>query len=92
MGSIAAVGCTLGVTLILARPSDCCGMGGRAAERGVLAAGHDSIAAAARDLPLRAVILQHFDRSHTSKTFNDRWRTQLDNSLSPTQVSISLLV
>jgi hypothetical protein len=35
---------------------------------------------------------QHFDRSHSSNTFNDRSRTQFENSLLPVQVSISLFV
>ena len=35
---------------------------------------------------------QHFDRSHSSSTFNDRSRTQFENSLLPVQVSISLFV
>ena len=35
---------------------------------------------------------QHFDRSHSSNTFNDRSKTQLEDSLLPKQVSISLLV
>jgi len=35
---------------------------------------------------------QHFDRSHSSNTFNDRSRTQFENSPLPVQVSISLFV
>jgi hypothetical protein len=35
---------------------------------------------------------QHFDRSHSSSTFNDRSRTQFENSLLPIRVSISLFV
>ena len=45
-----------------------------------------------RQVRARAMIFQQLDRSQTSNTLNEFSKTQLENSLLPTQSSIALLV